>query len=60
MSLTPGPRAAGPDAPLTTAREPAKAWPDAELRVLAGTGHAEDDEMRTQILGALAFEDGHS
>jgi hypothetical protein len=30
------------------------------LRVVGGTGHPEDDEMRTQILGALAFEDGHS
>ncbi|MFI2345520.1 hypothetical protein ACH492_00370 [Streptomyces sp. NPDC019443] len=47
-------------APLTTAREPAKAWPDAELRVVGGNGHPEDNKMRAQILGALAFEDGHS
>jgi hypothetical protein len=61
VSLTPGPRAAEPG--RATHHGPvswAKAWPDAELRVVGGTGHPEDDEMRTQILGALAFEDGHS
>lgn len=39
--------------PLTNAWELARAWPDAELVALNGSGHQGSDEKRAQVLGAL-------
>ncbi|MGW0121267.1 prolyl aminopeptidase [Streptomyces sp. NPDC003327] len=40
--------------PLTTAWELARAWPDAELRVVEGAGHLGGEETRAHIVTALA------
>jgi proline iminopeptidase len=40
-------------APLRTAWELARAWPDAELVVIGDSGHTGSDTMRTEILRAL-------
>ena len=39
--------------PLATAWELARAWPDAELIVIPGSGHTGSDAMRREIVGAL-------
>ncbi len=39
--------------PLTTAWELARAWPDAELRVVGGAGHLGGEETRRHLLTAL-------
>ncbi|MEU7291672.1 prolyl aminopeptidase [Streptomyces exfoliatus] len=39
--------------PLTTAWELARAWPDAELRVVEGAGHLGGEETRRHLLTAL-------
>lgn len=40
--------------PLQTAWELARAWPDAQLVVIADSGHTGSDAMRSEIRGALA------
>jgi proline iminopeptidase len=40
-------------APLQTAWELARAWPVAELRVIADSGHTGSDAMRTEVVQAL-------
>jgi proline iminopeptidase len=39
--------------PVETAWELSRAWPDAELIVLDGSGHGGSDEMRESLLAAL-------
>jgi proline iminopeptidase len=39
--------------PLTTAWELAQAWPDAELRVIADSGHTGSDAMKSEVLEAI-------
>jgi proline iminopeptidase len=39
--------------PLQTAWELARAWPDAELRVIADSGHTGSDTMMKELLEAL-------
>lgn len=39
--------------PLDTAWQLARAWPDAELTVIADAGHLGSDAMRARILAAL-------
>ena len=40
-------------APLTTAWELTRAWPDAELTVVADSGHTGSETMRAEIVRAL-------
>jgi proline iminopeptidase len=42
-----------PGSPLGTARELAKAWPDAQLVVVDDSGHTGSDSMKAEILKAL-------
>lgn len=41
------------EAPLTTAWELACTWPDAELIVVADSGHTGSETMRTEVVRAL-------
>ncbi|MGN2638678.1 hypothetical protein ACTD5D_21395 [Nocardia takedensis] len=40
--------------PLHTAWEPARAWPDADLRVIENSGHTGNPDTKSAVLAAIA------